>query len=192
MISRERTWHPRYGVLPGYGVTLQNGFEDVFTSTATAALEWGAFPYAKGVIDNWIRYYMRSSDAMIVYRAEELAQSGRMLTIFALYVSYTGDSELMLENFDKLRKHAQWLLYRFHMALELYPDAEDLRHGIIAGVDEGDTIFVSMVFSHGVLAHIRAFSKIMFEGFLRDVRRAAPAAEVFMPRKRLPRVRCVV
>ena len=39
---------PRYGVLPGYGITMQNGFEDVFTSTAMAAVEWGAMPYAKG------------------------------------------------------------------------------------------------------------------------------------------------
>ena len=33
---------------------------------------------------------------MVTYRAEELAQSGRMLTIFALYVSYTGDTALVL------------------------------------------------------------------------------------------------
>ena len=37
MISREDTWHPRYGVTPGYGISLQDGFEDTFTSTATAA-----------------------------------------------------------------------------------------------------------------------------------------------------------
>ena len=69
MISREDTWHPRYGVLPGYGISLQDGFQDTFTSTATAALEWGAFPYARGVIDNWLRYYTRDN-GMITYRAE--------------------------------------------------------------------------------------------------------------------------
>ena len=84
MISRDDTWHPRYGVLPGYGVTLQDGFQDVFTSTATAALEWGSVPYARGVIDNWFRYYVRDN-GMVTYRTEELAQSGRMLTILALY-----------------------------------------------------------------------------------------------------------
>ena len=41
------------------------------------------------------RFYARS-DGMVTYRAEELAQSGRMLTIFALYVSYTGDTALVL------------------------------------------------------------------------------------------------
>jgi len=45
MISRDNTWHPRYGVIPGYGITLQDGFQDTFTSTATAALEWGSLPY---------------------------------------------------------------------------------------------------------------------------------------------------
>eukprot|EP00966_Prymnesium_polylepis_P056116 1298149-Prymnesium_polylepis.1 len=38
MISRDDTWHPRYGVIPGYGITLQDGFEDTFTATATGAL----------------------------------------------------------------------------------------------------------------------------------------------------------
>ena len=47
MISREDTWHPRYGVMPGYGISLQDGFEDTFTATAMGALEMGAFPYAK-------------------------------------------------------------------------------------------------------------------------------------------------
>lgn len=119
MISRDNTWHPRYGVLPGYGISLQDGFQDVFTSTATAALEWGAIPYAKGVIDNWLQYYIRDS-GMVTYRAEELAQSGRMLTIFALYVSYTGDTDLMIEHFSRARALAQWLLYRFEQSVNQY------------------------------------------------------------------------
>ena len=50
------TYYGRYGVLPGYGIAFQSGFQDTFTATATAALEYGAFPYARGVIDNWLRY----------------------------------------------------------------------------------------------------------------------------------------
>ncbi len=42
-------------MLPGYGIAFQSGFQDTFTATATAALEYGAFPYARGVIDNWLR-----------------------------------------------------------------------------------------------------------------------------------------
>ena len=91
----------RYGVLPGYGIAFQSGFQDTFTATATAALEVGAFPYAAGVIDNWLAYYARDN-GMVTYRAEELAQSGRMLTIFALYHSYTGDHALLLKHYGKV------------------------------------------------------------------------------------------
>ena len=89
MISRDDTWHGRYGVLPGYGVSLQDGFQDTFGATATGALELGAMAYAvrslactscfhsplppraagsalalriqRGVIDNWLRYYVRGT-----------------------------------------------------------------------------------------------------------------------------------
>ena len=46
MISRQDTWHPRYGVNPGYGADALRGLPDVFTSTATAALEMGAMVLA--------------------------------------------------------------------------------------------------------------------------------------------------
>ena len=88
------------------------------------------------------------SNGMITYRAEELAQSGRMLTIFALLVDYTGDAALMLQHFHKARAHAQWLLYRFEQSLTNYPDPSDPRHGIIAGGDEGDT-FVGFYETYG-------------------------------------------
>ena len=39
MITWHATWGPRYGVLPGYGIAMQNGFQDTFTATAMAALE---------------------------------------------------------------------------------------------------------------------------------------------------------
>ena len=167
MISRDATWHPRYGVLPGYGVTLQDGFQDTFTSTATAALEWGAWPYARGVIDNWLRYYMRS-DGMVTYRAEELAQSGRMLTIFADYATMTGDDELLLRHFAKLCAHAEWLLFRIELALRDYPDPADPRHGIIAGGDEGDT-FKYFYETHGAgatgLGHKYSCHTNVYRGF---------------------------
>jgi hypothetical protein len=166
MISRDDTWHPRYGVLPGYGVTLQDGFQDTFTSTAMAALEWGAFPYAAGVIDNWLTYYVRDN-GMITYRAEELAQSGRMLTIFALYVSYTGDEALMVKHFAKIRAVGKWLIYRLSLSKETFPDPSDPRHGIIAGQDEGDT-FRFFLETHGSqhLAHYYSNQGNVYRGFL--------------------------
>ena len=96
----------------GGGYVMGDGFQDTFTTTATGALEWGAVPYAHGVIDNWLRFYLRN-DGMTTYRSEELAQSGRMLTIFSLFVRMTGDSELILRHFGKVRALGQWLLYRY-------------------------------------------------------------------------------
>jgi hypothetical protein len=154
MISRDDTWHGRYGVLPGYGISLQDGFEDTFTATATAALEYGSIPYAKGVIDNWLLYYVRDN-GMTTYRAEELAQSGRMLTIFAMYVSMTDDVEFMLGHYQKAKALADWLLYRWQHSLEEYPSS-DPRHGIPPGGDEGDgfiAIFAGHPGSHGGYAN---------------------------------------
>jgi hypothetical protein len=49
MITRQNTWEPRYGVCPGFGAPNFYGLQDVFTATATAALEFGAMTYAKGM-----------------------------------------------------------------------------------------------------------------------------------------------
>lgn len=182
MISRDDTWHPRYGVLPGYGISLQDGFQDVFTSTTTVALEWGAIPYARGVIDNWITYYMRA-DGMVTYRAEELAQSGRMLTILALFHSYTADAHFLLRHFDKLRAAAKWLLWRHALSLG-WPE-HDPRHGIVAGGDEGDT-FVGYyeTFGEAPLPHMYSCTSNVWRGFddlgrvWLDVGRTAGRADV--------------
>ena len=35
MITKHDTWHPRYGVNPGYGINMQDGFQDTFTTTVS-------------------------------------------------------------------------------------------------------------------------------------------------------------
>lgn len=52
---------------------------------ASAALEWGAALWARGLIDNQFNYYVRD-DGMIKYRATELPQSARMLTVSRIRV----------------------------------------------------------------------------------------------------------
>ena len=101
----------------------------------------------------------------VTYRAEELAQSGRMLTIFALYGSMTGDDTLMLEHFHKARALAEWLLYRYNRSVQLFP-ATDPRHGIIAGGDEGDT-FVGYYETYGntPLQHQYSCTANAYRGF---------------------------
>jgi hypothetical protein len=130
MISREDTWHGRYGVLPGYGISLQNGFQDTFTATATAALEFGAMPYARGVIDNWLRFYVQPNGGS-TYRAEEVAVCSRMLTLFALYVDYAGEEEggaFMIDHFDKASALGEWLLWRYNQSVTDF-NISDTRYG---------------------------------------------------------------
>ena len=78
-------------------ISVQNkstpGFQDTHTGTAMGALESGAMPYAKGLIDQQWSNYVRD-DGLVNYRAEELAQQMRMLTILALYYSYSGGDAL--------------------------------------------------------------------------------------------------
>ena len=109
MITWHDTWGPRYGVLPGYGIAMQNGFQDTFTATAMSAIEMGAIPYARGLLEHHWDHFVRY-DAMINYRAEEVAQSCRMLTILSLYHDYAADAPLLLRHFHKARAMAEWII----------------------------------------------------------------------------------
>jgi hypothetical protein len=92
---------------------MQNGFQDTFTATAMAALEVGAMAYAEGLIAHQWQNYVRY-DGLIVYRAEELAQQARMLTILALFHSYSSNipkaDAVLLACFDKAKTMANWLV----------------------------------------------------------------------------------
>lgn len=47
-----------------------------------ASLEWGCFDYARGVLDNWLTYFIKDK-GFVLYRGLEMAQHGRMLTNIA-------------------------------------------------------------------------------------------------------------
>eukprot|EP00966_Prymnesium_polylepis_P327047 7382913-Prymnesium_polylepis.2 len=56
MITRHETVWPRYGTEPGYadgGGVGADGFQETFTASMMAALEWGAFRYARAVLENY-------------------------------------------------------------------------------------------------------------------------------------------
>jgi hypothetical protein len=58
MITRSDSVWPRYGTSPGYdqpGIGA-DGFQEIFTATMMASLEWGMYPYASSVLDNWLTY----------------------------------------------------------------------------------------------------------------------------------------
>ena len=35
-----------------------DGFQEIFTASMMASLEWGMYPYAKSVLDNWLTYFL--------------------------------------------------------------------------------------------------------------------------------------
>ena len=172
MISRRDTWHPTYGVNPGYGWRGQDGFQDVFTSTATMALEWGALPFAKGVIDNQWNFYVRH-DGLINYRAIEVPTVARFLTLLALYHSYSGDDALLLSHFAKAKALAGWLSHRRKLALAY--DTSDPRYGIPFGNDEADS------YSHtgGFSGHTSPGGKIGWLGLDARLHYLSSAAEAY-------------
>ena len=94
----------------------------------------GAMEWAKGLIDHQFANYVRL-DGMIHYRGEEIAQSARMLTILALYHSYTGDSQLLLKHYPKALGIAKWLIARRTLSLKV--PKEDPTYGMIPGNTAG-------------------------------------------------------
>lgn len=70
---------------------------------------------------------------LINYRAEEIAQQARMLTILALYYSYSDngadDVAFMLEQFDKAKAIADLLIARRQTSLQY--GKSDPRYGMI-------------------------------------------------------------
>ena len=134
MITRQNTWEPRYGVCPGFGAPNFYGLQDVFTTTATAAMEYGAMEYAKGVIDYQFKHYVRD-DGMIWFRTTEVPATARMLTVLAAFHGYGGgDDALVLTYFTKAHALADWLVSRQELSLQY--DATDPRYGIPAGGDD--------------------------------------------------------
>jgi hypothetical protein len=140
MITRVDTWFPRYGITPGYGAPTNNGFQEILTASLSGALELGAHEYARGVLENYLRYYLKQRGT-IAYRGLEMAESGRMLTLFAQYWRFTGDSQTLLRYFGKIQGIVALLSGRRQQALDSHPAGSPLR-GMPIGHDEAD-LFVT-------------------------------------------------
>ena len=166
MITRTQTVWPRYGTNPGYeqpGVGA-HGFQEICTSSLATALEWGMFEYAKGVLDNYLSYFVRSR-GRVLYRGLEMSQLGRLLVLTAEYYFYTGDETMLLRHQDKLRGIAEHLYHRRQMALEQYPAADDPRHGMPTGNDEADMFIYSVLLDAKTELAFISIAAEMWRGF---------------------------
>ena len=132
------------------------------TGIAMAALEWGGSDYAKGFIDQEYRHYIRS-DGTINYRANEIAQMARMLTILALCRSYDiCDDEFILSHFEKAKALAGVLSGLRDTGLRY--EKQDPRYGLLAGLDEGDD-FVHVYSHQGETIHWYAHAAETYRAF---------------------------
>ncbi|MFT4198230.1 MAG: Tat pathway signal protein [Pseudoxanthomonas sp.] len=139
--ARERVVRPG-GVYPKYGAVDRDyvgneydGFQDIFTSSLYANLEWGRFEQARAVLDNYLSEYT-FDDGMVNMRGPETGQFGLTLALLARYLRCTGDAATLRKHQGKIRATAQ-ILVELHEAALALPDS-DRGHGLIHGWSESD------------------------------------------------------
>jgi hypothetical protein len=128
--------YPKYGAVDrDYYGNEYDGFQDTFTSSLYANLEWGRFEQAAAVLDGYFSDFV-FADGSINMRGAETAQYGLTLSLLARYLAYTGDAALLRKHQGKIEATAQLLLALHDESLALA--ASDPGHGLIHGWNESD------------------------------------------------------
>lgn len=128
--------YPKYGAVDrDYYGSEYDGFQDVFTSSVYANLEWGRFEQAAAVIDNYLSDFT-DVQGMVNMRGPETAQFGLTLSLLARYFNYAGDSTLLLKHRAKIQATAKLLCDLHDQSLKLPQDHPG--HGLIHGWSESD------------------------------------------------------
>ena len=137
LLARPGGVYPKYGAVDRdyYGAEY-DGFQDIFTSSLYANLEWGRFEMAQAVIDNYFTNFVDAA-GMINMRGPETAQFGLTLALLARYFHYTRDRELLLRHRPKIEATANLLCEMHDESLRLSED--DPGHGLIHGWSESDS-----------------------------------------------------
>lgn len=129
--------YPKYGAVDrDYYGSEYDGFQDTFTMSVGANLEWGRFEMARAVIDNYLTDFT-DAKGMINMRGPETAQFGMELMLFAKYFNYTHDSALLLKHQEKIAATAKMLCEMHDESLQLPKDGPG--YGLIHGWSESDS-----------------------------------------------------
>ncbi|HZT73577.1 MAG TPA: Tat pathway signal protein [Terriglobales bacterium] len=129
--------YPKYGAVDrDYAGSEYDGFQDIFTMSVGANLEWGRFEMARAVIDQYFGDYT-AADGLIDMRGPETGQYGLTLSLVARYLAYTGDGALLLRHREKIEACAGLLAQLHDEGLRL--PASDPGHGLIHGWSESDS-----------------------------------------------------
>jgi hypothetical protein len=133
--------YPKYGAVDrDYYGSEYDGFQDIFTSSVCANLEWGRLEMVRAVIDNYFSDFV-DAKGMINMRGPETAQFGMTLSLLARYFNYSGDGELLRKHGAKLAATAELLLAMHDESLRLAED--DPGYGLIHGWNESDSCLMA-------------------------------------------------
>jgi hypothetical protein len=133
--------YPKYGAVDrDYYGSEYDGFQDIFTSSLCANLEWGRLEMAQDVIDNYFTDFV-DAKGMINMRGPETAQFGMTLSLLARYFNYSGDGELLRKHAAKISATADFLLAMHDASLRLAQD--DPGYGLIHGWSESDSCLMA-------------------------------------------------
>jgi len=137
LMVRPGGYYPKYGAVDrDYYGSEYDGFQDTFTMSVGANLEWGRFEMARTVIDNYLSDFT-DSKGMINMRGPETAQFGMELMLFARYFNYTRDAALLAKHREKIAATANLLCEMHDESLRL--PVNDPGHGLIHGWSESDS-----------------------------------------------------
>ena len=129
--------YPKYGAVDrDYYGSEYDGFQDIFTMSVYANLEWGRFEMASTVIDNFFSDFVDVTGVNNM-RGPEIAQFGLTLSLLARHFNYTGDDALLLRHRDKIAATAALLVDLHEESLRLPKD--DAGYGLIHGWSESDS-----------------------------------------------------
>lgn len=136
LVVRPGGTYPKYGAVDrDYYGNEYDGFQDTFTSSLYANLEWGRFDQAAAVLDGYFTDFVQP-DGMPNMRGPETGQFGLILSLMARYLHYTGDAPLLRKHRGKIEATAQILEELHDQSLALPSDAPG--HGLIHGWNESD------------------------------------------------------
>ncbi|ROQ23268.1 Tat pathway signal protein [Gallaecimonas pentaromativorans] len=136
LVVRPGGTYPKYGAVDrDYYGPEYDGFQDTFTSSLYANLEWGRFAQASAVLDQYFSDFVYE-DGMINMRGPETGQFGLTLSLLARYFQLTGDKALLQKHRGKIAATAALLLELHDAALALPKTAPG--YGLIHGWNESD------------------------------------------------------
>ncbi|KAB7762598.1 hypothetical protein [Xanthomonas maliensis] len=128
--------YPKYGAVDrDYYGNEYDGFQDTFTSSLYANLEWGRFAQAAAVLDNYVDGFVQDN-GLPNMRGPEVGQCGLTLSLLTRYLRYTDDAARLRRWLPKIAAIAQVLCDLHDQALALPADVPG--HGLLHGWNESD------------------------------------------------------